>query len=76
MTNGEKLVGLQFNPSGLTEVDEVKQTFAKMIDKLEDKFANSVQHGTATANREFLFNYAKQELIRAQMAMVKYLTFD
>lgn len=76
MTNGQKLVGLNFNPSKLTEVDEVKKTFADLIDKLEDKFAVSHEHGTANANREFLFNYAKQKLISAQMAMFKYLTFD
>lgn len=74
-TNGQVLVGVNFNPSNLTEVDEVKQKFADLIDIVEAKQEDSAKHGTLTANRELLINYAKQQLIGAQMAVVKLLTF-
>lgn len=35
-TYGEKAVGLQFNPSGMSEVDRIKQKYAEIIDMLND----------------------------------------
>jgi hypothetical protein len=34
---GQKLVGVRFNPSGLTEVDQMKQVFADAIDDIQEK---------------------------------------
>jgi small-conductance mechanosensitive channel len=36
MTLGEKRIRTTFNVSGDSEIDKVKQTFAKMIDALEE----------------------------------------
>ncbi len=34
MTEGEYRVGIQFNPAGDTDVDEIKQMAAALIDKI------------------------------------------
>lgn len=36
-TFGQQLVGVKFNPSGLTEVDKIKQQFADIIDDITEK---------------------------------------
>jgi hypothetical protein len=35
MTKGEHRVGISFNPSGISEVDRVKQITASLIDEME-----------------------------------------
>jgi hypothetical protein len=41
---GQELVGVRFNPSGLTQIDELKQWFADQIDTISDAFQkNPVQ---------------------------------
>jgi hypothetical protein len=34
LTFGEKLVGSTFNPSGISKVDDIKKTYASIIDLL------------------------------------------
>ena len=69
LTFGQKAVGVRFNPSGMSEVDEVKQTFADIIDKIEQR-----------PGQTYLANTFKGMAIRAtitaQMAVVKFLTWQ
>jgi len=70
-TDGEILVGLDFNPSGRPDVNEVKELCAKLADTVND-----AQIPTSEA---YLQNTFKGDAIRcilhAQMAVVKFLTF-
>lgn len=70
MTFGEKLVGLDFNPSNLDDVTRTKQMCANLADMVM-----SIQRETTDA---YLSNTLKGDAIRqilhAQMAVVKYLT--
>lgn len=75
-TRGEKLVGITFNPSANPEVDTVKRASAFLIDTLEKHRENAREHGTLTADREFLINHAIAEVINAQMNVVKAITFQ
>jgi hypothetical protein len=72
LTFGEKLVGLDFNPSNRPDVDEVKQLNAKLAD-----IVNDLQRET---KEPYLSNTIKGDAIRcilhAQMAIVKWLTFN
>ena len=74
-TRGEKLVGITFNPSANPEVDTVKRASAFLIDTLEKHRENAREHGTLTADREFLINHAIGEVINAQMNVVKAITY-
>jgi hypothetical protein len=67
-TMGMLAVGLDFNPSGMPEVNEAKGTFADMIDN-----ANEMQFKTYLGNT--LKGMAIRSLIEAQMNVVKLLTF-
>jgi hypothetical protein len=75
-TRGEKLVGITFNPSANSEVDTVKRACAFLIDTLEKHREDAIEHGTLTADREFLINHALGEVINAQMNVVKVITFQ
>lgn len=75
ISRGEKLVGINFNPSADTEVDTVKRACAYLIDVIEKHREEHAQHGTLTADREFLMNHALGEIINAQMNVVKVITF-
>ena len=72
-TDGEILVGLDFNPSGRPDVDEVKQICARLADiifkgnGLETKYPYHVSTFKGDAIRCIL---------HAQMAAVKSLTFS
>jgi len=72
LTFGEKLVGLNFNPSGRPDVDEAKAINAKLADMVND-----LQRET---KEPYLQNTLRGDAIRcilhAQMAIVKYLTFN
>lgn len=72
LTFGEKLVGLEFNPSGRADVNEVKELCAKL--------ANMVNEAQIPTTEPYLQNTFKGDAIRcilhAQMAAVKFLTFN
>ncbi len=72
LTFGEKLVGLDFNPSGRPDVNEAKQLCARL--------ANIVNELQQETSEPYLSNTFKGDAIRyilhAQMAVVKYLTFN
>jgi len=75
VSRGESLIGINFNPSADTEVDTVKRACAYLIDVIEKHREEHGQHGTLTADREFLMNHALGEIINAQMNVVKVITF-
>lgn len=72
---GERLVGIDFNPSGDDKVKRAKQLFAEAANLLQESKIDSVENGTFTAMRELFFNNAVGEVLNAQMNVVKLLTF-
>lgn len=72
LTFGEKLVGLEFNPSGRGDVYEVKELCAKL--------ANMVNDAQIPTSEPYFENTFKGDAVRyilhAQMAAVKFLTFN
>lgn len=76
MTQGEKLMGVSFNPSKDPRVDAVKASFAALADKVYEATETSYVEGTLTAQRELLSNNALTNLVNAQMSVVKLLTFQ
>lgn len=67
-TFGELAVGLSFNPSALSKVDEVKRAFAGLIDTCHNI-------STFTYLGHTLKGMAIRVCIEAQMAVVKLITF-
>jgi len=72
---GERLVGIDFNPSGDDKVKRAKQLFAEAANLLEEAKISSIENGTYTAIRTQLFEHAVGEVLNAQMCTVKLLTF-
>ena len=74
LTFGQKAVGLRFNPSGDSHVEDVKQLYAHVIDKM-----NALRN-TAQANGEHekarLASIAITEAQGAQMWAVKAITWE
>lgn len=71
LTFGEKLVGLSFNPSGDSKVQQVKEICAKLADILYDDIP---EDGERTYLQDTLFNKAVGDILDAQMTSVKLLT--
>lgn len=69
LTYGDKLVGVEFNPSGNTAVDRCKKTFAKLIDELD-----LVRELAGSREKKRQCSIAITEMQTAQMWMVKALT--
>lgn len=71
LTFGEKAVGLGFNPSGDTDVQEIKELCARLINKIEDRKLSRQNQSylTHTVDGE-----AVRRLIDAQMWAVKSIT--
>lgn len=70
MTFGEKAVGLQFNPSGNEQVNELKKHYAAIIDIFNE------DRGDNRDERARLSSVAITEAQGAQMWAVKAVTFD
>jgi hypothetical protein len=72
LTFGQKVVGLNFNPSNDDKVGQVKQTFANIIDMVGDPSLD-------TERRSYLYNIFRTSAINtsyiAQMAVVKFITW-
>jgi hypothetical protein len=71
LTRGQKLVGIRFNPSELTEVDIIKQKFADTIDMMYEIID--------TSDNEQKIEFAKdsiKQIIQAQMLTVKAITWS
>lgn len=76
LTYGEKLVGIKFNPSNQSEVDEIKKLMAQAIDILNKEYDYRESKGEEQSyvSSHGIFNAAIADLLRAQMMAVKYLT--
>lgn len=70
LTYGGKAVGLPFNPSNLTQVDEVKQFYAAAIDRMND-----LRNESNSNEQKRLCSIAITEAQTAQMWAVKALTW-
>jgi hypothetical protein len=68
---GEKLVGIEFNPSNDDKVAKVKELFAEAANILKDNYTTT----DGSALKSLLFDHAIGELVSAQMAVVKVITF-
>lgn len=73
LTFGERLVGIQFNPSADDKVAQAKQLFAKAADLLHDHYYSSEQ-GEKGNVQMLLFTHTVGEILNAQMNVVKVLT--
>lgn len=73
LTFGQKAVGVRFNPSGMNEVDKCKQSFAELIDQLND-FRNDKNPSLSSEAKRHA-SIAITELESAQMRAVKALTW-
>ena len=71
MTFGEKLVGLNFNPSNDTAVDKAKRLCAELADLVND-YRNQPRESSALEAQ--LYNHTIGEILNAQMNVVKLLT--
>lgn len=69
MTFGERLVGLNFNPSGDDKVGQVKQLFAQIADIVDQQ-----PEYPGDYLRCLLKDHTIGELLNAQMNVVKLLT--
>jgi hypothetical protein len=85
MTFGEKLVGLTFNPSGDPKVHRAKELCAELADLVMEvskersqtfKTLNDVSDYDSFLIKRFVLEDAIQEILKAQMLTVKYLTFN
>lgn len=70
MTYGEKLVGLNFNPSNDDAVSKAKRLCADLADLLLEYHKS--KESTSLENQ--LFDHAVGEILNAQMNVVKVLT--
>ena len=80
LTRGQELVGFNFNPSNLSQVDKAKKLSADLIDMVLDDHDIKVTKATAenpiTYNRNILKTLAVTAMVQAQMAVVKILTWS
>lgn len=78
LTHGQKLVGITFNPSNNPGVDRAKHLSAELIDLVDDFHNLKTDEGRAMASmdRVALKSLAIQKVIEAQMAVVKYITWE
>lgn len=70
LTLGQKLVGLNFNPSNDDAVGSVKQLFADAADILNNIYQQNERSELST----LLYNHAIGEILNAQMNVVKVIT--
>ena len=68
---GELLVGIEFNPSNDSNVAKVKSMMAEIANLMKDEY-NKEQKSPV---KSLLFDHAVGELLNAQMAVVKVITF-
>lgn len=67
---GQKLVGLEFNPSGNEKVIKAKLLCAELADLLHEDYSNKEWGETGA----LLYNHTFGEILNAQMNVVKMLT--
>ncbi|MEY1029856.1 hypothetical protein [Providencia stuartii] len=67
---GQKLVGISFNPSSLSAVDEAKQKSAEIIDLVRDSMESATSEEAL-----MIHNEAMRRIVDAQMWAVKAITW-
>lgn len=67
---GEILIGIDYTQPEENDVYQVKKQFAELTDKLKDNYNEN-----RSPTKSLLFDHAIGELVSAQMAVVKVLTF-
>ncbi|MDX7495229.1 hypothetical protein [Providencia stuartii] len=67
---GQKLVGISFNPSSLSTVDEVKQKSAELIYLVRDSMESATSEEAL-----MIHNEAMRRIVDAQMWAVKAITW-
>lgn len=72
LTFGQKLVGVNFNPSADDKVDRVKRLFAEAADIMREDAYSGV--GEISELKSRLYSHAIGEILNAQMNVVKVLT--
>lgn len=70
LTWGQRLVGFNFNPSRLSEVDVAKQRYADIIDQ-----ARNLKISTQSEMQKYIADSAIDLALSAQMMLVKALTW-
>lgn len=70
-TYGRKAVGLSFNPSGNKDVEDVKVSYAYIIDRLHE-----LRGSTESLEKKRLYSIAITEAQAAQMWAVKAITWE
>lgn len=70
MSLGKKLVGVNFNPSSMSTVDEVKRKSAELIDLVHDSM-----EGATSEEALMIHNEAMRRIMDAQMWAVKAITW-
>jgi hypothetical protein len=68
---GEQLVGIEFNPSNDSNVAKVKSMMAEIANILKEEYNKE----NKSPVKSLLFDHAVGELVSAQMAVVKVITF-
>lgn len=68
---GELLVGIEFNPSNDDKVAKVKSLMAEVANIMMDEY----NEGGKSPIKSLLFDHAIGEIVSAQMAAVKVITF-
>lgn len=68
---GEKAVGISFNPSNNTQVEEIKQSCAKVIDYL-----NNLRNTTDNPEQKRMYSVAITDIQSGQMWGVKAATWQ
>lgn len=71
LTFGEKAVGLNFNPSNDPTVQKIKETYAAIID-----FLNECRNATVSGEAKRLYSIAITDAQTAQMWAVKAATWQ
>jgi hypothetical protein len=74
LTYGQKAVGLKFNPSGDSEVNDVKEMYAHIIDRMDA--LRDVAMSCGDPEKARLFSIAITEAQGAQMWSVKAITWS
>jgi hypothetical protein len=73
LTNGERFIGVSFNPSGNENVDAVKSSFSEMAEYLLE-----MEQTEEFRNDQLLKDlhaHAKNALLSASMSMVRVITY-
>lgn len=73
LTFGEKLVGINFNPSNDDKVSKAKRLCAELADLMHDEIFKS--NFEKSPMHYDLYQHAAGEILNAQMNVVKVLTF-